>query len=151
MGSKPPLTEPLKACILGFLIEMNDALVQNDKDRAIILYMDESFVHRLHLSAYSCFEMDKKGVVHYGFVHTSASGHRMTMVHAATKYGPHATRDVGGFPILENPSKPLANGRRWEGSGNLCEVCTAEFLCQPKRTKEYCDYHDAVTDKMSKD
>lgn len=92
------------------------------------LCMDDSFIHQLQLSAYSCFERDRKGVVHYGFVHTSASAHRTTMVHAATKYGPHVTLDVGGFPILEDSSNPLANGGGLEGSGNLWEVRTADFL-----------------------
>ena len=54
----PPLTEARKARIRRFLIEMNDALAQEKEGRAIIVYMDESFVHQLHASAYSYFGRD---------------------------------------------------------------------------------------------
>ena len=145
----PPLTEPRKARIRRFLIEMNDALAQENEVRAIIVYMDENFVHQLHASAYSYFERDNKGVVHGGFGRTSGKGQRMIMVHAITKHGPLVTRDGDGFPIPEGPFKPKADGRGREGPGNLCEVPTAEFLWQAKHAKG--DYHAAMTDKMFMD
>lgn len=47
----PPLTEPRKTHIPRILIEMKDALAQEEEGRATVVYMDESLVHQMHSSA----------------------------------------------------------------------------------------------------
>lgn len=75
-GSKPLRSpKPIRPTrIRLLLIEMNDGLAQEDEGRAIIAYMDGSFVHQLHSSAYLYFQRDKEGVVHSAFGRTSGKG-----------------------------------------------------------------------------
>ena len=145
----PPLNEERKNRIRRFLIEMAHAVKQEDAKEAVIVYMDESFVHQLHGSAYSYFFTDKDGVVQDGMGRKSGKGQRMIMVHAITKEGPLVTRGEGDFPIPEGPFAPKANGRGKQRSGDMGSVSTAECLWQAKHGKG--DYHDAMTDKMFMD
>lgn len=70
----------------------------------IIVYMNENFVHQLHLSVYSS-QRDKEGVEHDGFGRTSGKGRRVSRTYAITKYGTLVTSDIDGFRIPEGPSK----------------------------------------------
>ena len=67
----PPLNDERKARIRQFLVEMAGALSEEEAETAVIVYMDESFVHQLHGSAYSYFFMDEAGVVQDGMRRTS--------------------------------------------------------------------------------
>lgn len=140
----PPLNEERKARIRRFLVEMNGALTEEEAETAVIVYMDESFVHQLHGSAYSYFFTDEDGVVQDGMGRTSGKGLRMIMVHAITKHGPLAECDDKGFPIEEGWFKPKEKGKQSRGS--MGAEKTAEMLWQAKIATG--DYHAAMTDKM---
>ena len=49
----PPLDAERLARIRRFLVEMDRAAKEEESDEAVIVYMDESFVHQAHGSAYS--------------------------------------------------------------------------------------------------
>lgn len=51
----PPLNEARIARIRRFLVEFSGALAEEEAGEAVIIYMDESFCHQLHESAYSYF------------------------------------------------------------------------------------------------
>lgn len=72
-----------------------------EKNEAVIIHMDESFVHKTHGSGYSHFFTNENGKVRGGFGCTKGKGSRIIMVHAMTKKGPSATRDNSGFPVEE--------------------------------------------------
>ncbi|CAM9882425.1 unnamed protein product, partial [Ectocarpus sp. 4 AP-2014] len=116
----PPLNEERKNRIRLFLVKMDLAKRAEDAGVAVIVYMDESFVHQAHGSAYSYFPSDDKGVVQDGIGRTTGKGLRMIMVHAITRHGPLAELQEG-FPI-------------------------PEFLWQAKLATG--DYHNAMTDGM---
>lgn len=145
----PPMNEARRARVRRFLVEMADAIAQEEDGRAILVYMDESFVHQLHGSAYSYFFTDEEGVVQDGMGRTSGKGQRMIMVHAITKHGPLVSRGNDDFPIPEGPFAPKAKGRGRAGAGEMGSLPTAECLWQAKHDKG--DYHDAMTDKMFMD
>ena len=63
----PPLDGKRLARIRRFLVEMDRAVKEEDKDEAVIVYMDESFVHQAHDSANLYFCTDDNGVVDDGF------------------------------------------------------------------------------------
>lgn len=94
----PPLDADRLARIRLFLVEMDLAKKAEDAGLAVIVYMDESFVHQAHGSAYSYFPSDEHGVVHDGIGRTTGKGLRMIMVHTITKWGPLA-QVSDGFPI----------------------------------------------------
>ncbi|CAN0312171.1 unnamed protein product [Ectocarpus sp. 4 AP-2014] len=142
----PPLNDDRKARIRRFLVEMSAALTQEEKKEAVIVYMDESFCHQLHGSAYSYFLTDDDGVVQDGMGRTSGKGLRMIMVHAITKGGALAAVDENNFPIPEGWFKPKDKGKGRQGAGSMGTEETAEMLWQAKRATG--DYHDAMTDKM---
>lgn len=154
----PPFNEERLARIRRFLVEIDRAVKEENEGNAVLVYMDESFVHQAHGSAYSYFFMDQEGVVDDGFGRTSGKGLRLIMVHAITKHGPLVTRcdaessDGGieptGFPVEEGWFKGKEKGRGIQGKENFthAEVETSEFLWQAKLAKG--DYHAAMTDEM---
>ena len=144
----PPLDGKRLARIRRFLVEMDRAVKEENKDEAVIVYMDESFVHQAHGSAYSYFFTDENGVVDDGFGRTTGKGLRMIMVHAITKHGPLVSRDSNVVPIQEGWFKPKCKGKGREGSSDfqMKDEDTAEFLWQAKLSKG--DYHASMTDVM---
>ena len=97
----PIFDEQRRARVRHFLVEMDRAYSLEEKQEAVLVYMDESFVHQAHGSAYSYFLEDDKGRVQDGFGRTSGKGSRMIMVHAISKHGLLVTCDESGFPIKE--------------------------------------------------
>ena len=63
----PPLDGKRLARIRRFLVEMGRAVKEEDKDEAVVVHMDESFVHQAHGSAYSYFLTDENGGMDDGF------------------------------------------------------------------------------------
>ncbi|CAB1118710.1 unnamed protein product [Ectocarpus sp. CCAP 1310/34] len=122
----PPLNEERKNRIRLFLVKMDLAKRAEDAGVAVIVYMDESFVHQAHGSAYSYFPSNDKGVVQDEIGRTTGKGVRMIMVHAITKHGPLAELQEG-FPIREDEQ-------------------TAGFLWQAKLATG--DYHNTMMDGM---
>lgn len=146
----PPFTEERMARIRQFLVEMDRAYSLEQKGDAVIVYMDESFIHQAHGSAYSYFFTDENGVTHDGFGRTSGKGSRMIMVHAITKHGPLVTRDENGVPIEEGWfTGEKGKAGRGSDSFKMRSTPTAEFLWQAKLAKG--DYHAAMTDRMFMD
>ncbi|CAB1111725.1 unnamed protein product [Ectocarpus sp. CCAP 1310/34] len=143
----PRLDAARLARIRRFLVEMDIAKRAEDAGLAVIVYMDESFVHQAHGSPYSYFPSDEDGVVQDGIGRTTGKGLRMIMVHAITKWGPLA-KLCDGFPIEEGwfKSKGGGKGKRGGKDFNLEDEETAEFLWQAKLAKG--DYHAAMTDSM---
>ncbi|CAM9886349.1 unnamed protein product, partial [Hapterophycus canaliculatus] len=86
----PPLNAERLARIRLFLVEMDLAKKAENSGLAVIVYMDESFVHQAHGSSYSYFPSDEDGVVQDGIGRPTGQGLRMIMVHAITKWGPLA-------------------------------------------------------------
>lgn len=88
--------------------------------------------------------------MHDGFGRTSGKGRRMIVVHTIAKNGLFGSLEIVTsiylFPIPEGSFKPRANDQGQEGSGNLCEMPTAEFPWQAKCAKW--DYHGAMTDMI---
>ena len=58
----PPLDADRLAGIPQLLVQMDLAKRAEDAGQAVIVYMDESFVHQAHGSAYSFFPSDEDGV-----------------------------------------------------------------------------------------
>lgn len=118
----PPLTEPCKAHIPRFLIEMDDARAQENEGRATIMCMDESLVHQLHSSTYSTFQRGKEGIVHDGFGRiSSGKSPRMRVIHAITKYGPLSTCDMD-FPFqrVHSSSRQMDEGGKVKDNSVSC-------------------------------
>ncbi|CAB1121123.1 unnamed protein product [Ectocarpus sp. CCAP 1310/34] len=136
----PPLNAERLARIRRFLVEMVMAKRAEDAGLAVIVYMDESFVHQAHGSPYSYFPSDDDGVVQDGIGRTTGKGLRMIMVHAITKWGPLA-KLCDGLPIEEGWFKETGSGKK-----EMEDEETAEFLWQAKLAKG--DYHAAMTDSM---
>ncbi|CAM9976181.1 unnamed protein product [Ectocarpus sp. 8 AP-2014] len=136
----PPLNAERLARIRRFLVEMDMAKAAEDAGLAVIVYMDESFVHQAHGSPYSYFPSDEDGVVQDGIGRTTGKGLRMIMVHAITKWGPLA-KLCDEFPIEEGWFKETGSGKK-----EMEYEETAEFLWQAKLAKG--DYHAAMTDSM---
>ncbi|CAB1103515.1 unnamed protein product [Ectocarpus sp. CCAP 1310/34] len=136
----PPLNAERLAPIRRFLVEMDTAKRAEDAGLAVIVYMDESFVHQAHGSPYSYFPSDDDGVVQDGIGRTTGKGLRMIMVHAITKWGPLA-KLCDGLPIEEGWFKETGSGKK-----EMEDEETAEFLWQVKLAKG--DYHAAMTDSM---
>ncbi|CAN0419128.1 unnamed protein product [Ectocarpus fasciculatus] len=136
----PPLNAERLARIRRYLVEMDMAKRAEDAGLAVIVYMDESFVHQAHGSPYSYFPSDENGVVQDGIGRTTGKGLRMIMVHAITKWGPLA-KFCDGFPIEEGWFKETGSGKK-----KMEDEDTAEFLWQAKLAKG--DYHAAMTDSM---
>ncbi|CAN0283484.1 unnamed protein product, partial [Ascophyllum nodosum] len=90
---KPPLDEKRLTRIRMFLAEMDRAKRAEDAGEAVVVYMDESFVHQAHASVYSYFLADKNGEVDSAFGRTTGKGQRMIIVHAITKWGPLKTAE----------------------------------------------------------
>ena len=146
---KPPLDEKRLTRIRMFLAEMDRAKRAEDAGEAVVVYMDESFVHQAHASVYSYFLADKNGEVDSAFGRTTGKGQRMIIVHAITKWGPLVTRvPVSDFPIEEGwfKAKPKSKGKQGGKDFALQDEKTAEFLWQAKLAKG--DYHAAMTDAM---
>lgn len=145
----PPLNEERKNRIRLFLVKMDLAKRAEDAGVAVIVYMDESFVHQAHGSAYSYSPSDDKGVVQDGIGRTTGKGLRMIMVHAITKHGPLAELQEG-FPIREGWFKAKENRAKkikpGEADFEMSDEQTAEFLWQAKLATG--DYHNAMTDGM---
>lgn len=143
----PPMDEQRKARIRRFLVEMDAAQTLEREGKAVVVYMDESFVHQAHNAAYSYFCMDENGKLQDGFGRTSAKGSRMIMVHAITKDGPLVAHDDSGFPIKEGWFGAKKGNRRPGVDGlKLSDEPTAELLWQAKSSRG--DYHDAMNDGM---
>lgn len=70
----PPLDADRLARIRRFLVEMDIAKRAEDAGLAVIVYMDESFVHQAHGSPYSYFPSDEDGVVQDGIGRTTGKG-----------------------------------------------------------------------------
>ena len=51
----PAFDEQRKARIRHFLVEMDRAYSLDEKQEAVLVYMDESFVYQAHGAAYSYF------------------------------------------------------------------------------------------------
>ena len=128
---------------------MGSALSEEKDGSHVIVYMDESFVHQLHGSAYSYFLADENGVVQDGIGRTSGKGLRLIMVHAITKEGPLVGLTDDGQPIEEGWFKKRGNGKGKQDPGPMGIEQTAEMLWQAKKSTG--DYHDAMTDKMFED
>lgn len=145
----PPLNEQRKNRIRLFLVKMDLAKRAEDAGLAVIVYMDESFVHQAHASAYSFFPVDSNGVVQDGIGRSTGKGLRMIMVHAITKHGPLAKQEEG-FPIREGWFKAKENRAKKIKPGEadfvMSDEQTAEFLWQAKLATG--DYHNAMTDGM---
>ena len=143
----PPLDADRLARIRQFLVQMDLVKRAEDAGQAVFVYMDESFVHQAHGSAYSFFPSDEDGVVQDGMGLTSGKGLRMIMVHAITKWGPLA-KLCDGFPIEEGWFKTKEGGKGKQGGkdSSLEDAETAEFLWQAKLAKG--DYHAEMTDQM---
>ena len=127
----PPLDADRLARIRQFLVQMDLVKSAEDAGQAVFVYMDESFVHQAHGSAYSFFPSDEDGVVQDGMGRTSGKGLRMIMVHAITKWGPLA-KLCDGFPIEEGWFKTKESGKGKQGGKgfSLEDAETAEFLWQ---------------------
>lgn len=139
-----PLNDERKARIRRFLAEMGGALSQEEAETAVIVYMEESFVHQLHGSAYSYFFIDQDGVVQDGMGRTSGKGLRVIMVHAITKDGPLVSRDADDFPIAERWFKHKGKGRGKQGRGDMSTEKPAGTLWKAKIATG--DYRAAMAD-----
>ncbi|CAB1120820.1 unnamed protein product [Ectocarpus sp. CCAP 1310/34] len=145
----PPLNEERKNRIRLFLVKMDLAKRAEGAGVAVIVYMDESFVHQAHGSAYSYFPSDDTGVMQDGIGRTTGKGLRMIMVHAIAKHGPLAELQErfpireGWFKAKENRAKKINPG---EADFEMSDEQTAEFLWQAKLATG--DYHNAMTDGM---
>ena len=113
-----------------FLLEIDEALALEDAGEAIIVYMDESYIHENHASEWGWFksETDKDGKETGHYTAMNAKGRRLIIVHAITKDGAVVTRDSNGYPIEENSMKELTES-----------LPTAEMIF--KAGKATGDYH----------
>lgn len=69
---------------------------------AVIVYVNENFIHQAHDSPHSYFLSDENGAVQGGFRRRSGKGVWVIMVHEITKDGRLITfDDETGFPIEE--------------------------------------------------
>ncbi|CAN0169096.1 unnamed protein product [Ascophyllum nodosum] len=139
---KPPLDEKRLTRIRMFLAEMDRAKRAEDAGEAVVVYMDESFVHQAHASVYSYFLADKNGEVDSAFGRTTGKGQRMIIVHAITKWGPLVTRvPVSDFPIEEGwfKAKPKSKGKQGGKDFALQDEKTAEFSGKQNRRRGMTD------------
>ncbi|CAB1096826.1 unnamed protein product [Ectocarpus sp. CCAP 1310/34] len=146
----PPLNEERKNRIRLFLVEMNLAKRVEDAGVAVIVSIDESFVHHAHGSAYSCyFPSDDKGVVQDGIGRTTGKGLRIFMVDAITVHRPSAELKEG-FPIREGWFKAKENRAKKmkpaEADFETSDEQTAELLWQAKLATG--NHHNAMMDGM---
>ena len=145
---KPPLNEKRLTRIRMFLAEMDRAKRAEDAGEAVVVYMDESFVHQAHASVYLYSLADKNGEVDSAFGRTSSNKQRTIIVHAITKWGPLVTRAPVTGPTEEGwfKAKSKSKGKQEGKSFALQDGKTAEFPLQAKSAKR--DYHASMTEAI---
>ena len=111
VGSKPPLDGKRLARIRRFLVEVDRAVKKEDEHEAVVVYMDEGFVHQAQGSAYSYFFTDENGVVDDGFGRTTGKGLRMIMVHTIPNMGLWFRVIATVFRSKKGGSSPRARGK----------------------------------------
>ena len=116
-----------------FLIEYAAALKKENEGRAVIFYMDESYVHQNHVKVFLWVKGEGESQRQRP---NSGRGQRLIIVHAITKHGPVVTRDANGNPVEENSL---------DGE-NISAAKTAELIFKAKSNKG--DYHDNMDGEM---
>ena len=114
--------------IRKYIIEMHTAM--KDKD-AVIVYMDESYIHQNHALGMSWIKKDGPATVG----RSTGKGKRLIIVHAITKNGPLAELDEDNEPIKE-----------FSFEGESGEVLTCEMVFEAGKHKG--DYHDNMDGPM---
>lgn len=150
-------TEARKARVREYLIDLSKALKEEKDDRAVLVFMDESYCHVNHCRTTSWFG---KGETR---VNTKSKGGRVIIVHAISRDGPlvaDSCRDEKGFPLREGwfskddgrqregsssrgPSRGAGGGPSGDAPGCrvvIAEQAIAEMLF-PAGDKKEADYH----------
>ena len=88
-------TEARTLRIRKYLLELHLALKAELRGDAVIVYMDESYVHQNHALGMSWVKEGEKAEVG----RSTSKGKRLIIVHAITKDGPLSKKDDNGRPI----------------------------------------------------
>lgn len=110
-----------------FLVELSRALKEEREGKAVVVNMDESYVHQGHCANMTWLPMDENGNPIVGLNRQVRDGQRLILVIATSRWGPIVVRDECGRPIVD---------REWSAKEGRYTFCELNRFGWPRRLTE---------------